>query len=154
MAALTPIRRIEADLRRFALSYPEAYEDRPWGERVAKVRKKIFVFLGVPDKVLHLTVKLPDSGALALSLPFVSPTGYGLGKSGWVTATFGSRQGPPVGVLKQWIDESYRAIAPRKLVATLSSARPDQAATSSHRKPVKAGTRARATASKTRRGLR
>jgi len=151
MAAL-PIKRVEAELRRFALSYPEAYEDRPWGERVAKVRKKIFVFLGVPGKTLHLTVKLPDSGALALSLPFVSPTGYGLGKSGWVTATFGPRQAPPVGVLKQWIDESYRAIAPRKLVAALASDpadAPRAVAAPSRRRPARAGTRARGTRNKT-----
>ena len=31
----------EADLLAFALTYPEAYEDHPWGERVVKVRKKV-----------------------------------------------------------------------------------------------------------------
>ena len=37
----------------------------------------------------------------ALSLPFVTPTGYGLAKSGWVTATFTARDKPPVEVPKQ-----------------------------------------------------
>jgi hypothetical protein len=53
-------------------------------------------------------------------LPFASPTGYGLGKSGWVSAEFSDGQTPPKELLKEWIDESYRAQAPKKLVATLA----------------------------------
>jgi predicted DNA-binding protein (MmcQ/YjbR family) len=107
----------EAALVAHALSYPEAREDFPWGERVVKVRGKVFVFFGKPDgDGLGLSVKLPGSATLALDLPFASPTGYGLGKSGWVTARFGPRQKPPIALLKQWIDESYRAVAPKKLV--------------------------------------
>jgi predicted DNA-binding protein (MmcQ/YjbR family) len=112
-------KRGEAILRRFALSYPSAYEDFPWGETVIKVAKKVFLFLGTASDGLHLSVKLPQSASLALSLPFASPTGYNLGKSGWVTARFGSRDNPPLPVLRQWIDESYRAVAPKRLVATL-----------------------------------
>ena len=33
-------------LREYALAFPEAWEDFPWGDRVVKVGKKIFVFLG------------------------------------------------------------------------------------------------------------
>lgn len=113
--AMSPFKRAEAELLKFALGYPETREDRPWGERVVKVRKKVFVFFHVPSDRLHVTVKLPNSASLALGLPFVEPTGYGLGKSGWVTATFGSRQRPNLAMLKQWIDESYRAVAPKKL---------------------------------------
>ena len=29
-----------------ALSYPGAHEEFPWGERVVKVKGKVFVFLG------------------------------------------------------------------------------------------------------------
>jgi hypothetical protein len=32
--------RARAELRRFALGYPGAHEDFPWGESVTKVRKK------------------------------------------------------------------------------------------------------------------
>lgn len=112
-------KRAEAELLAFALGYPETREDNPWGERVVKVKKKVFVFFHVPSDSLHVTVKLPSSAGVALGLPFVEPTGYGLGKSGWVTATFGPKDKPPLPVLKQWIDESYRAVAPKKLVAQL-----------------------------------
>jgi predicted DNA-binding protein (MmcQ/YjbR family) len=105
-------------LRDLALSYPGAHEEFPWGERVVKVKGKVFVFLGREDPI-GISVKLPQSRLMALALPFASPTAYGLGKSGWVTAQFGPREKPPVDVLKAWIDESYRAVAPKKLVATL-----------------------------------
>ena len=47
----------EAALRSHALSYPEAREDFPWGERVIKVRGKVFAFLGRPEDGLSLSVK-------------------------------------------------------------------------------------------------
>lgn len=109
----------EAALRTHALSYPEAHEDFPWGERVVKVRGKVFVFLGRSGDGLALSVKLPGSASFALGLAFASPTAYGLGKSGWVTARFGRRDRPPIALLKHWIDESYRAVAPKRLAAAL-----------------------------------
>jgi hypothetical protein len=54
-------------------------------------------------------------------LPFTEPTAYGLGKSGWVSAKFEKGETLPVELFKAWIDESYRAQAPKKLVASLSS---------------------------------
>ncbi len=59
---------------------------------------------------------------MAVDLPFAEPTGYGLGKSGWVTASFTKVADVPLDLLKSWIDESYRAIAPKKLVKLLESA--------------------------------
>ena len=111
-----------ADARRevidFALSLPEAWEDNPWGERVAKVGKKIFAFFGVerPDGSLLVCVKLPKSGPAALETAFVEPAGYGLGKSGWVYAKFEAGDRPPTPLLIAWVEESYRAVAPKKLV--------------------------------------
>ena len=84
----------------------------------------MFVFLGadpVPGGPMSLSVKLPDSGSEALDLPFTKPTGYGLGKSGWVSATFSDGDSAPIEILKNWILESYRAVAPKKLSARLDS---------------------------------
>lgn len=113
-----------AELRRqlldYALSLPEAYLDHPWGEDVVKVRKKIVVFFGMPDGSEYptgMTVKLVESQPLALAQPGVEPSGYNLGKSGWVTVRFGP--GLPYEVLREWIDESYRTVAPRALAAQL-----------------------------------
>ena len=118
----SPLANAAAALRRFSLSLPESVEDFPWGERVAKVGGKVFVFLGTDpagDSPLSLSVKLPESAEEALTLPFTKPTAYGLGKSGWVTATFANGQRPPVDVLRSWILESYRAVAPKKLAGNV-----------------------------------
>lgn len=109
----------EAAVRAFALGYPEAHEDFPWGDRALKVKGKVFVFMGRNAQGWGLSVKLPHSCDGALALPFASPTGYGLGKSGWVTAQFAPDETPPLALLFEWIDESYRAVAAKKLVALL-----------------------------------
>jgi predicted DNA-binding protein (MmcQ/YjbR family) len=119
------MKEAKAALRAHALGYPGAREEFPWGERVVKVGKKVFVFLGMDEgDELGLSVKLPSSGPMALLLPFATPTGYGLGKSGWVSARFGPSDDPPIGLLREWIDESYRAVAPAKLAKALAAAAP------------------------------
>jgi predicted DNA-binding protein (MmcQ/YjbR family) len=120
MADLRKVHRVLLD---HALSYPGAYEDHPWeDDLVTKVNKKIFVFFGSPAKdSVGIAVKLPVEGEYARSLPFCEPSGYGLGKWGWVNARFGPDDDIPVDTLKEWIDESYRAIAPKKLVKELDA---------------------------------
>jgi predicted DNA-binding protein (MmcQ/YjbR family) len=119
-------RSVSRELRAFAMGLPGATEDFPWGDRVAKVNGKVFVFLGldpVPGGPIGLSLKLPDSGQEALDLPFTKPTGYGLGKSGWVTSTFEPGEEVPLDILKTWILESYQAIAPKKFSAALEGSR-------------------------------
>ena len=102
-------------LRKTARAYPGAWEDHPWGSTVYKVGKKIFVFLGVDDGCLDLSCKLPQSSEAAITMfSFATPTAYGLGRSGWVSAHFEKKDDVPVGLLEQWIDESYAAIAPKR----------------------------------------
>jgi predicted DNA-binding protein (MmcQ/YjbR family) len=116
----TSLKRAGTALMRFAAAFPEAYEDHPWGETVYKVNKKVFVFFGVPDPDgFGLTTKLPDAGEFALTLPFTEPCGYGLGKAGWVTSRFAKGEDVPVDILQDWIEESYRAVAPKRLVKLL-----------------------------------
>jgi predicted DNA-binding protein (MmcQ/YjbR family) len=113
----------EAALLAFALSLPEASEEWPWGERVVKVRGKIFVFLGMVEADFRLGVKLPISAEMALTLPFCQPSGYGLGRAGWITARFPPGEKPPVDLLRGWIEQSYRAIAPKRLAKLLNGER-------------------------------
>ncbi len=114
---------IHARLVAFALAFPEAWEDRPWGETAAKVRKKVFVFFGAPG-TLHCTVKLPESGPFVLNESWAEPTGYGLGRSGWVSMSFEGMAAAdvPVELLEDLIDESYRTVAPKTLVKALDAA--------------------------------
>ncbi|MGP4090079.1 MmcQ/YjbR family DNA-binding protein [Streptomyces sp. KR55] len=110
-------------VREFALGLPGAGEEFPWGESVAKVNKKVFVFLGVDDGSypLGLTVKLKDetSHAHALTSPGAEAAGYGLGRSGWVRIPLEQKGAPSAELLCDWVEESYRAIAPKRLIAEL-----------------------------------
>ncbi len=112
----------EMALRDHALGMPASREDFPWGHRAFRVNDKVFLFLAWDDGVFSLTVKLPKSQTVALMLAFAEPTGYGMGRSGWVTARFSGREEVPVGMLCLWIDESYRAIAPKKILARMPPA--------------------------------
>jgi hypothetical protein len=83
--------QIHERLRKRALSYPGATEAHPWGETAIKVNGKGFLFMGMEDNKVSMSVKLPFSRDMSHDLPFAEPTHYRMG-----------------------IDESYRAIAPKK----------------------------------------
>ncbi|MPY58711.1 MmcQ/YjbR family DNA-binding protein [Streptomyces spongiae] len=112
-------------VRGFALGLPGAVEEFPWSESVAKVNKKVFVFLGVDDGSypLGVTVKLKDeeTHAHALTCPGAEPAGYGLGRSGWVRIPLEEKGAPEAELLCDWVEESYRVIAPKRLIAELDS---------------------------------
>ena len=108
---------VREKLREFALSLPEAVEEHPWGEDVAKAGGKVFVFLGGGNS-RRISVKLVESQAHALSVDGAEPTGYGLGQSGWVTVPLRA-PGVSLGLLRDWVEESYRVVAPHRLVADL-----------------------------------
>lgn len=102
----------------FALGFPGAFRDTPWeGDVVAKVGKKIFVFLGSGDPPT-ISVKLPESADHALSIDGAHPTSYGLGRHGWVTVPV---PGTPPELVEDWVEESYRTIASKQLVAELDA---------------------------------
>ena len=112
-------KRLHAALLDYALTLPGAWEDRPWGERVAKVDKKIFAFFGSSDPP-HVYLKLPESADAALGIAGAQPTGHGLGKAGWITIPC-SGVLPPVEILREWIEESYRAVATKKRAKELDA---------------------------------
>jgi predicted DNA-binding protein (MmcQ/YjbR family) len=117
VAVVDPVR---AKLLEFALSLPEATEDHPWDETVAKVRKKVFVFFGGDPTRNRITVKLVESHGHALSIEGAEPSGYGLGKAGWVTVPVDA-DGVDLGLLCDWIEESYRIVVPKRLLAQIDA---------------------------------
>ena len=58
---------------------------------------------------------------MALALPDARPTAYGMGRAGWVSVTFKADDEVPLDMLELWIDESYRAVAPKRLIAALDA---------------------------------
>lgn len=109
------------ELRAFGLSYPGVETKSPWpGHDDLAVNGKTFAYLSAAGEPFHISLKLPFTGAEALQLAFAEPTGYGLGKSGWVTFEPAPAQMPSLDRLKSWLDESYRAQAPKRLAAQIA----------------------------------
>jgi predicted DNA-binding protein (MmcQ/YjbR family) len=100
------------------LTLPEAWEDHPWGETAIKVRKKIFLFVGLGE-TLSLGFKLPFSGEVMLALPCAKPMAYGLGRHGWVSLKLSQEDLDNETLselrLQALVDESFRAVAPKTL---------------------------------------
>ena len=117
--------RVHRRILAFALGLPGAHEDHPWDETVVKVNGKVFVFLGSEESPAwpSMTLKLRESHDQGLAIPGAEPSGYGLGKSGWITVPFRTTL-PPLGVLTDLVEESYRLVAPKRLVAELDEAAP------------------------------
>jgi predicted DNA-binding protein (MmcQ/YjbR family) len=113
-------------LRAAALKYPQTVEDFPWDHHAYKAAgKKTFLFLtGLDGGAFNCSMKLPYRNQEALKVKGAAPTGYGMAASGWVSFTFGPKAKPPMAKLIDFLDESWRAVAPKKL----SAAHPPSAA--------------------------
>jgi predicted DNA-binding protein (MmcQ/YjbR family) len=112
-------------VREFALSFPHAFEDFPWGIPVVKIATgsrwpPLFVWLGARDADSPgVYVKLTDSYDQAVSVAGAFPTpNSGVGHWGRLTVPLPVFD---VDLLFDWVDESYRNVAPRKLIALLDS---------------------------------
>ena len=113
---------IRRALKAWGLTLPGAHSKSPWPDHDdLAVNDKTFAYLRIEGEPFSLSVKLRYTGEAALDLPYAVPTGYGLGKSGWVTFMPSEEEMPPLGQLKEWIEESYRAQAPKRLVKELDA---------------------------------
>jgi predicted DNA-binding protein (MmcQ/YjbR family) len=108
---------VATKLRDRAMSYPEVTETFPWGEHAFKVKGKTFVFMRDDEEGTSFSVKLTASRAAALKLPGSEPTHYGMGAKGWVTLVPTSKSS--LKQLHAFIDESFHAVAPRRVLAAL-----------------------------------
>ncbi|MBX3161141.1 MAG: MmcQ/YjbR family DNA-binding protein [Deltaproteobacteria bacterium] len=135
------------ELRAFGLAYPGAHTKSPWpGHLDLAVKDKTFAYLSLEGEPFHITCKLPQSSSIALMLPGCKPAAYGLGKSGWVAGDFSDGKLPPTDVLKAWIDESYRAQAPKTLVKQLTTAAAPAPAKATAREKTKASSKTKTNA--------
>jgi predicted DNA-binding protein (MmcQ/YjbR family) len=103
---------IEARIRELALSFPETYEDHPWGDfPVFKVgANKVFAWLTIEPKAVQVTLKLTaEEREVAHLLPYVSIARY-VGRYGWITATVTDEE--TLGAALEWLRESYWLKAP------------------------------------------
>jgi predicted DNA-binding protein (MmcQ/YjbR family) len=101
-------------IRELALSFPETYEDFPWGHPVFKVGdNKMFAAMSDGDDPVTLTMKLtPEEREIALHMPYVRVAAY-VGRYGWVTATVSDEESLENAL--EWLRESYWLKAPARL---------------------------------------
>lgn len=123
----SPLKHTDAKaLRKAALGYPDTIEDFPWDHHAFKAsNKKVFLFLTAGDDGgFNCSMKLPFRQDEALKMKGAEPTGYGMAKSGWVTFIYGPKAKAPMDKLIDYLDESWRAVAPKKAQAAVAAPKP------------------------------
>jgi predicted DNA-binding protein (MmcQ/YjbR family) len=111
----TNMERLEA----IALALPEAVrvDIEAWeGEPTFRVRKKNFVF--TDPEVTGISVKLPKNEAEAVVATDrgAAPTGYGLGRHGWVSVSIAEdADDERWEQVREWVRTSFTMVAPKAL---------------------------------------
>ncbi|HEX8803027.1 MAG TPA: MmcQ/YjbR family DNA-binding protein, partial [Acidimicrobiales bacterium] len=107
--------RLEAMVRR--LPEAERVDIEAWGgEPTFRVRGKNFVF--TDQAATGLSVKLPreEAAAVVATDPGAEPTGYGLGRYGWVSVRVGDAPDDARWQqVEEWVRTSYTLVAPKTL---------------------------------------
>ena len=106
--------RTEKQIRELALSFPETFEDSPWGHPVFKIRpNRMFAAMSTREGAVRLTIKLTaEEREIASLLPYVSRAAY-VGRYGWVTAEVTDEESLEAAL--EWLRESYWLKAPEHL---------------------------------------
>jgi predicted DNA-binding protein (MmcQ/YjbR family) len=108
-----------ARLEAIALALPEAVrvDIEAWGgEPTFRVRGKNFVFSDA--EATGLSVKLPpdEAAAVVAADPGAQPTGYGLGRAGWVSIVIApDADDDRWDQVAEWVRTSYCRVAPKRL---------------------------------------
>ena len=106
-------------LERIVARLPEAerVDIEAWGgEPTFRVRGKNFVF--TDQAASGLSVKLPKEEAVAVVATDgrAEPTGYGLGRHGWVSVEVGDEEDEARWEqVEEWVRTSYTLVAPKSL---------------------------------------
>ena len=86
------------------------------GEPTFRVRGKNFIFTDAEATSLSVKLSREEAAAVVASDPLVEPTGYGLGRAGWVSIMVAGRTSQKRWQeLEEWIRTSYTLVAPKRL---------------------------------------
>jgi predicted DNA-binding protein (MmcQ/YjbR family) len=107
--------RLEAMVAR--LPEAERVDIEAWGgEPTFRVRGKNFIFTN--QEATGVSVKLPkeEAAAVVATDPLANPTGYGLGRHGWVSVDVGDdADDERWQLVEEWVRTSYTLVAPKRL---------------------------------------
>jgi predicted DNA-binding protein (MmcQ/YjbR family) len=104
-------------VRALALSFPQTYEDAPWGFPVFKVGpNKLFAWMTDGGDRVEVTVKLTaEEREIVELLPWVRRASH-IGRYGWVTVEITSDD--TLDAALEWMRESYWLKAPAECRAS------------------------------------
>jgi predicted DNA-binding protein (MmcQ/YjbR family) len=108
-----------ARLEQIVAKLPEAQrvDIEAWGgEPTFRVNGKNFIF--TDERATGLSVKLPkpEAEAVVATDKDAEPTGYGLGRHGWVSVQIGAKPSAARWrQIEEWVRTSYTMVAPKKL---------------------------------------
>src|SRR3954470_13380877 len=115
MAVSDNMKRLEQIVAR--LPAAQRVDIEAWGdEPTFRVRGKNFIC--TDQEARGFSVKLPKHEAedLVASDRYVEPTGYGLGRHGWVSVTLPAKPSAARwGQVEEWVLTSYTLVAPKRL---------------------------------------
>ena len=103
-------------LEAIALALPEAarVDIEAWdGEPTFRVRKKNFVFTNPEATSISVKLTKEEAEAVVATEPRAEPTGYGLGRHGWVSIDLGAK--PDWEQVTEWVRTSFTMVAPKAL---------------------------------------
>ena len=108
-----------ARLEKIVARLPEAVrvDIEAWGdEPTFRVRGKNFVFTNQAATALSVKLPVEEAAAVLATDTNAKPTGYGLGRHGWVSIEVGARAGADRWQLvEEWVRTSYTLVAPKSL---------------------------------------
>jgi predicted DNA-binding protein (MmcQ/YjbR family) len=108
-----------ARLRKLASKWPETQELETWGHPTFRVGEKIFASYGESEEGPRIGVKAtkPDQAVL-IEDPRIEVAKY-VGRHGWISLHADRLQW---GFIAELVEQSYRLIAPKRLVRQLDEA--------------------------------
>ena len=108
-----------ARLEQIVARLPEAerVDIEAWGdEPTFRVRGKNFIFTDPRAGGISVKLTKEEAAAVVATDPRAEPTGYGLGRHGWVSVGIGNRAGAARWKqIEEWVRTSYTLVAPKAL---------------------------------------
>ena len=107
--------RLEAIVAR--LPEAERVDIEEWGDHPTfRVNGKNFVFCDQAARQLSLKLPKEEAAAVVATDPAVNPTGYGLGRHGWIAFSLEEGAGDERWAqVEEWVRTSYTLVAPKRL---------------------------------------
>jgi predicted DNA-binding protein (MmcQ/YjbR family) len=105
-------------LEQIVSKLPEAVrvDIEAWGgEPTFRVRGKNFVFSAHDASGISVKLSKEEAAAVVATDAGAEPTGYGLGRHGWVSVTIGKANAERWRQIEEWVRTSYTNVAPKTL---------------------------------------